>query len=344
VGRRCSFDEDVAVRLGLYFDGRNSDRQPWSRLYEELLEVSCAAEELGAHSLWFSEHHGFADGYLPQPLTMAAAVAARTSRVRLGTAVLVAGLRPPALIAEEAAVVDILSSGRLDLGLGAGYRPDEAALYGAAMGHPLTTLFERIDEVHAMFRDGSVTPPPVQAPLPTWVGGNGPRAARWAAARGLPLLSLRRTAVLAYLQAWSAGGRPPEAARVAGPVNAFVADDPDAVREVVVAGYDRLWASYAAATEGSASDGHVVDRIDARQALRRGFRGGLAGLVIDTPERVADLLATQLAGLPVEVAFSWARLPGVPRELLDRHVELWCGPVQQRLRSHPSTTSNGAPE
>ena len=95
------------MNIGVWFDLRNPPgwRQDPARLYAFTLELCEEAELLGADSLWFSEHHGFEDGYLPQPLTFAAAAAARTTRVRLGTGILVAPLRKTAQLAEEAAVV-----------------------------------------------------------------------------------------------------------------------------------------------------------------------------------------------------------------------------------------------
>jgi hypothetical protein len=83
------------------------------------------AESAGADSVWLSEHHFFDDGYLPQPMTLAAAIASRTQRLRIGTAVLIAPLRSAVQIAEEAAIVDLVSGGRFELGLGAGYRVPE---------------------------------------------------------------------------------------------------------------------------------------------------------------------------------------------------------------------------
>ena len=120
------------MKIGVWFDLRNPPawRQDPARLYAFTLELCEEAELLGADSLWFSEHHCFEDGYLPQPLTFAAAAAARTTRVRLGTGILVAPLRKTAQLAEEAAVVDIISGGRLELGLGAGYRMPEFELFG----------------------------------------------------------------------------------------------------------------------------------------------------------------------------------------------------------------------
>ena len=88
------------MKLGLFFDIRNPEpwARPWPDVYARTLEVIADAEALGADAVWFTEHHLFDDGYLTQPLVMLAAVAARTRRIGLGTAVLLAALRPAASI------------------------------------------------------------------------------------------------------------------------------------------------------------------------------------------------------------------------------------------------------
>ena len=137
------------MNVGVWFDLRNPPgwRQDPARLYGFTLELCEEAEHLGADSVWFSEHHGFEDGYLPQPLTFAAAAAARTTRVRIGTGVLVAPLRKTAQLAEEAAVADIISGGRLDLGLGAGYRMPEFQLFGADLAERYRVLDNQVGEL-----------------------------------------------------------------------------------------------------------------------------------------------------------------------------------------------------
>ena len=85
------------MKLGLYLDMRNPPRwpTPWADLYHAPIDLVADAERRGAHAVWLTEHHGFADGYLSQPLALAAALAVRTRTLRIGTAVLLAPLRHP---------------------------------------------------------------------------------------------------------------------------------------------------------------------------------------------------------------------------------------------------------
>src|SRR5689334_13601790 len=159
-----------------------------SRLYGFTLELCEEAERLGAHSVWVTEHHLFDDDYLPQPLTMAAAIAARTKRVRIGTAIIIAPLHAPVEIAEQAAVVDLISDGRLDLGIGAGYRLPEYELYGKGMGKRYAVTDEMARELRRLWGEGGVTPAPVQRRLPVWMGYQGPQGARRAGLLGEYLL------------------------------------------------------------------------------------------------------------------------------------------------------------
>ncbi|MCW2719400.1 LLM class flavin-dependent oxidoreductase [Pseudonocardia sp.] len=96
------------------------------RAYRQAIELAVAAEDLGFDSFWLAQHHGGVfGGQLPSPLVLLATIAERTSTIRLGTAVVAASLEDPMRLAEDAAVVDVLSGGRLELGVGGG--ADEAA-------------------------------------------------------------------------------------------------------------------------------------------------------------------------------------------------------------------------
>src|SRR5262249_38405141 len=101
--------------------------------YRDALEEVVRGEELGFDSVWMEEHHSVVDHYWPSPLTVLAGFATRTSRVTLGTDILVAPFYHPVRLAEDAALLDVMSNGRLVLGMAIGYKPDEFALYGAEL-------------------------------------------------------------------------------------------------------------------------------------------------------------------------------------------------------------------
>ena len=179
----------MSLSFGLWYDFRNPApwRRPWRRLYQETLEQVAWADSLGFDSVWLSEHHFTDDGYLPALFPMLAALAMRTSRMRLGTAVLLAPLHHLLRLAEDAAVVDVLSGGRLELGVAPGYRDEEFALLGVRRTERGRRTDETIEILKAAWRarpfsyrgscfrfeDVVVTPPPLQLPHPPiWIGGS----------------------------------------------------------------------------------------------------------------------------------------------------------------------------
>jgi len=321
------------VNVGLYLDLRNPERwrRPWSDVYREALELCAEGERLGADSVWLTEHHFFDDGYIAQPLTFAAAVAARTTRVRIGTAIYIAGLRPAPHILEEAAIVDLLSGGRLDLGLGAGYRVPEFERYGVEPQRAMSLLFERARDIRSLLSEKSVTPPPAQDPFPLWLGCNGPVGARRTGRLGERLLSVQPGVSDAYLRGVEEGGHDPRAATMSGPVNVFLADDPERAWPDVARYYAYMYDSYrAAAVEGTGAP--PPRPVDMDEWRRKGLAGGLRGILVATPEDAAAQLRTELAGMPVETVFMWSWLPGVPGALAERHVELVCTKLRPLLQ------------
>jgi alkanesulfonate monooxygenase SsuD/methylene tetrahydromethanopterin reductase-like flavin-dependent oxidoreductase (luciferase family) len=100
------------------------------RYYREALEEVTRAEELGFDSVWMEEHHSVTNHYWPSPLTVLAGFATRTSRMTLGTDIVVAAFHHPVRLAEDVAMLDVMSGGRFVLGIAIGYKPDEFALYG----------------------------------------------------------------------------------------------------------------------------------------------------------------------------------------------------------------------
>jgi len=292
------------MRLGLYYDLRNPGAaRPWARVYAAALDRIGWADEAGIGAIWVTEHHGFADGYLPAPLTFCAAIAVRTKRARIGTAVVVSPLMPVAALAEQAAVVDILSDGRLELGLGAGWRAAEFKAFGADYGQRYGALEQAVRSLPDLWDSGTVTPGPVQRPMPVWVGARGPRGARVAGRTGAGLLWIDPELMPPYL-AGLADAEPPALPRVGGLVNVFLADDPDRVRAAVRENGRRNRASYEDA-------GGAAGREAAFPRLR-----------ILTPAAAAAHIAERCAGLPVTDVFCFGDIGGLDDELVGRHTEL----------------------
>jgi alkanesulfonate monooxygenase SsuD/methylene tetrahydromethanopterin reductase-like flavin-dependent oxidoreductase (luciferase family) len=127
---------------------------PTDTYYAECLDLVVAAERAGFDAVWMSEHHGRADGFAPSPLVAAAAIAARTTRIRIGTNVVLLPLHHPIQVAEDGAVVHAFSGGRLVLGLGQGYSAHEFGLFGAARQGRTERFEEGIEIIRRAWRDG----------------------------------------------------------------------------------------------------------------------------------------------------------------------------------------------
>ena len=314
------------MNIGVWFDLRNPPgwRQDPARLYGFTLELCEEAERLGADSVWFSEHHGFEDGYLPQPLTFAAAAAARTTRVRIGTGVLVAPLRKTPQLAEEAAVVDIISGGRLDLGLGAGYRVPEFQLFGADLAERYRVLDEQVGELRRLWGAGGLTPAPVQDRLPIWLGYQGPKGARRAGRMGEGLLTVAPASWPPYRDGLAEGGHDPAMARMSGGIQAYVTDDPERDWPLVARHLAYNTDSYRRyMVEGT---GHPVPRPVDPERLRSRPPDGrpLSYFLFGTPEEVAGAIRDYVGQAPVRTVWLSGSIAGFPQEVAVRHVQTIC--------------------
>lgn len=308
------------VNVGIYFDLRNPPRweRSWSHLYGFTLELCEEAEHLGAHSVWFTEHHGFDDGYLSQPLSFAAAVAARTKRVRIGTAVVLAPLHPIAQLAETAALVDVLSAGRLDLGLGAGYRSGEFELYGAAFAKRFAATDRAVTGLRTIWADGSLPPRPVQDPLPIWLGYGSAKGAERAGRLGVGLLSSDPALWPHYRGGLAAGVR----ARMAGRIQGWISTDPERDWAVIAPHLAYQKDSYNRYRyEDSTTRPGLVDPNELRAT---GLTGGAQSWLQATPQDAATAILDFVGQAPIETVFFWASLPGLDDDLVHRHVRTLC--------------------
>lgn len=181
------------------------DGQSTREVYDYQIELVELLEELGFDGVWIAEHHFRDYGVVPNPFTLLANLAARTERLRLGTGIAVLPLHNPVHIAEEAAMVDLLSDGRLELGIGRGYQSVEFESFGIDLSEARERFNEALDmliglwttdEFHfdgKYYRTGNpvtLTPRPVQRPYPPLhVASVSPETVELYAARGLPILA-----------------------------------------------------------------------------------------------------------------------------------------------------------
>lgn len=322
------------MKVGLFVDMRNPAawrREP-SELYARTLDLCAEADRRGIGSIWFTEHHFVDDGYLPQPLTLAAAVAARTRRARLGTAVLLGALRDPLHTAEQAALVDVLSAGRLELGIGPGYVAAEFTRFGADFAGRRTAAEAHAVEVRHLLATGGVSPGPVQPDVPMWLGYQGPVGARRTGTLGFGLLSLERALLEPLRAGRAAAGHDPEDAAMAGVVDVVVSDDPERDAPVVGVHCGYQQASYRSLHGGGppALTGPVAVRTTP----------GGTGPAVLTPDDAAAEIGARVAGLPVHHVYLWLSVAGMPDPLVERHVELLCDRVIPRL-AVPAASEQG---
>ncbi len=165
-------------------------------LYAAALEMASWADQRGFDSVTLSEHHGVDDGYLPSPMTLAGCMLGRTQRVRVGIGAALVPLYDPIRFAEDLAVLDLASGGRMRVTAGMGYRPEEYAMMGKDWDGRGKLMDECLDAIVSAWRGDEfeyggrpvrLTPRPLTQPKPPiLVGGMGKNAARRAARLGLP--------------------------------------------------------------------------------------------------------------------------------------------------------------
>jgi alkanesulfonate monooxygenase SsuD/methylene tetrahydromethanopterin reductase-like flavin-dependent oxidoreductase (luciferase family) len=174
------------MNFGLILTGGNPP--PWTapapRVYQNLIHQAMLAEELGYDNVWTAEHHG-TDEYFSAQFPVLAAIAARTTRIRIGTYIVILPLYNPLQVAEEAATLDAISDGRFDLGVGQGYVVSEYAAYNIPRKERPARMEEGLAIIRGLWEQEtfsyagkhfkiapiSLRPRPVQRRLPIWVAG-----------------------------------------------------------------------------------------------------------------------------------------------------------------------------
>jgi probable F420-dependent oxidoreductase len=219
------------MQFGLYLNTQAPPRgEGLRRVYDELFETVELAEEVGFDACFLPEHHQQPDGYLPAPFVMGGAIAARTSRLHINTGVMLLALWHPLRVAEDVAVLDVLSNGRVGLGVGLGLVEREFHQFGVDRRSAVSRFEEEIALLrlawteerfsfqgrHFQLHDLGVTPKPIQQPPPIWIGAMSDRGVARAGRLGDgwltdPLHNLETMAAWArlYREAAARHGRKP---------------------------------------------------------------------------------------------------------------------------------------
>jgi alkanesulfonate monooxygenase SsuD/methylene tetrahydromethanopterin reductase-like flavin-dependent oxidoreductase (luciferase family) len=257
-------------------------------LYAAAIEMSAWGERNGALAAVVSEHHTSPDGYLPSPLILASAIAARTTTIPITVAALLVPLHDPVHLAEDMAVLDVISRGRVTYVAGLGYRPEEYAMFGHAMSErgrrmeECLTVMQRAWSGEEFGYDGRtvhVTPPPVTPGGPmVMYGGGTPVAARRAARFGMSFFAQTWAPGLeeAYHEECARLGKQPGMCVIPAPGSAtsiFVADDVDKAWDAIgpfMLHDARLYASWlGSAAAVSKSNALTVDGLRAENGAYR---------------------------------------------------------------------------
>jgi alkanesulfonate monooxygenase SsuD/methylene tetrahydromethanopterin reductase-like flavin-dependent oxidoreductase (luciferase family) len=228
-------------------------------------------------------------------------------------------------LAEEATVVDLLSDGRLDLGLGAGYRVPEYELYGADPTKRYKTTDERARELRRIWDGGLITPAPVQKRIPIWMGYLGPQGARRAGLLGEHLLSVDPNLWGPYRQGLVDGGHDPATARMAGGIIGWITEDPEGTWPIVSKQLAYKFDSYRRHTvEGTTKP--VPKPVDPEKLRRRDPGAGLLRYFMHTTPEDAAARIKEYVGdeAPVEAVHIVAPLAGMPETMVLHHVQTIC--------------------
>lgn len=338
----------LKVGVGLFTGQVPADgARTFTQEYRDYLDLVRVVEAEGLDSAWVSEHHFAADGYLPSLLPLLASFAAATERIELGTGVVLAPFHDPIRLAEDFAVVDQLSGGRLICGLGIGWREEEFRAFGI----DVVTRTRRLREVtevlrlswnpgrfsydgrHYRYQDVDVTPKPARVP-PILIGGFVDDAIRRAGRIGDGFISSRADPARVASSFEMAASERAAAGHSGPPIvallqNAYVTEDPEGDWPMVRDGIGHQLGVYAGWREGTDVPGRDLEVMPPKESdIRRTTAYGTPDEVVSYLEPVVKVLGRYPEGhLILRLHY-----PGMDAAPAARAVELLAREVAPRLR------------
>jgi alkanesulfonate monooxygenase SsuD/methylene tetrahydromethanopterin reductase-like flavin-dependent oxidoreductase (luciferase family) len=350
--------------FGLFFLVQRDEEWTEQAVYYSALEQMLAAEPLGYHSVWIAEHHFNDYGLCPAPPVLAAFVAARSSRLRLGMGVSLLPLHHPVDLAEQLAVLDVVSGGRLDVGIGRGGTLQDYQTFQSDRADARARVEEGIAVMQRSWSGAPfdfqgrftsaerlhVRPRPVQQPHPPlYVASNSEDSVLSAARLGLPTLSsffvplpeLQRRH-RAYREVALAAGRP--AAEVDGLARrswgmrvVHVAPTRDEARRGIEAGF-MGYQRKMAVLRSDGTGGSLPNSFDRSMLHLRPFEEYLAAgwVLAGSPDEVRDGLGRYLEATGYRRVLLLMAVPGMPTDLALRSMRLFAEEVAPAMTPSPA--------
>lgn len=324
--------------------------------YRHMFEQMEEMDRLGFDHIWVTEHH-FSEygGTLPHPPTFMAAIARTTQQIRLGVAINVLPLHNPIDVAESYAMVDIVSNGRLDFGVGKGSEPVEFRRFGIAHDEATQRMKEGMEVIRHAWSDDPVNfkgdlfdyenlrvlPKPVQRPHPPiWVGAaRSEDSFRWAGENGYHLMTLPyiypdpellHGFLAAYREALTAAGHNPMKREILGKFHIYVSDTLGQAIEEATPFLNHYREVHAGADPKRVTPG-IMNATEVRAQLEQGF------IIAGDPKRCIDSIKHWQETLGLTSISGTFHFGGMPQELALRNIRMFRDRVMPALQESPMT-------
>lgn len=319
---------------------------PQDVYYQQILEQVTLAEELGFECFMFNEHHflGYG-GLVANPAVMLSAAASRTSKIRLGPCISILTIRHPLQIAEDYAMVDALSGGRLEFGIGAGNTvldysvfqvPHEEGRMRFHEAHDIILAAWNSDRCHFkgkfwQFEDITLYPRPIQQPVPIWVAGTSPDSLRWAGRHGYHIMTVGhphppdkvKPSVAAWREGLVESGHDPAGFHCQFHLRTFVDDSSVRAADLGRAAIDRYEEISRIGRKEPLPKDHVYDW-DGMLATGRNLYGN--------PEECVKIINNARAHYDFDTLTNTFNFGGLPHEAVKRSMRLFAKEVMPAFR------------
>jgi natural product biosynthesis luciferase-like monooxygenase protein len=321
-------------------------------LYCRMFEQMELLDHLGFQQLWVTEHHFHEyGGTIPDPAAFLSAVASRTTRLRLGIAIVILPLHDPIKVAESYAMVDVISGGRLNFGIGRG-TPTELEQFGIGYEESVSRLREGTAIIQQGWGEGVVDftgerfalqavrilPKPVQRPHPPfWVAASrSDDTYRWAGEKGFHLLTLPymyepqvlRASIDRYREALVQAGHDPSTREVLGKFHIYVADS----ERTAVAEAGPYLHNYWAVADAQHPGRATARPIQATEQIARG------NVIAGEPQRCIDLIRGWRDALGLTVVSGTFYFGGMPQAVALRNIRRFAEEVMPAFAAAKATT------